>query len=415
MSYPKDFLWGAGTASHQVEGGTHNQWSTWEQKQAKRLAATAQKRLGWLPNWNTIAAQATDPSNYISGAGVDHLNRHKDDFDLLQKLHLNAYRFGIEWSRIEPKPGVWDKAVIEQYRGMLLALKQRGITPVLTLWHWTLPEWFTQKGGFEKHANLHHFDRYVSKVLAEFGNDLQYVVTLNEPTVYAGLSYQMGEWPPQRKSVLLTLRVLYNLAQAHKRAYQIAKTQTPHIQIGVAAQLAEMRPVKRMLLNALTVRIRAYGWNWWFLNRIKKHQDFIGLNFYFTEYITWRGAIKNPPKPVSDLGWYMEPASISSLLQNIAQRYHKPIIVTENGLADATDQQRTWWLQQTMKALELALATGVDVRGYLHWSLLDNFEWAYGWWPQFGLIHVDRATQQRTIRPSAHWYADYIKEQLRSN
>ncbi|HJP96584.1 MAG TPA: family 1 glycosylhydrolase [Candidatus Saccharimonadales bacterium] len=415
MSYPKDFLWGASTSSHQVEGNTHNQWSVWEQERAQHLASTAQKRLGELPNWHAIATQATDPQNYISGASVDHFNRYADDLDLLQQLHMNAYRFGIEWSRIEPKPGVWDAAAIDHYRQVLSALKKRGITPVLTLWHWTMPEWFTKKGGFEHGANLHYFDQYVRKILAEFGNDLHYVITLNEPTVYAGLSYQTGEWPPQRKNPLLCLRVLRNLVKAHKRAYQIAKTQAPHIQVGVAAQLAEMRPVKNNILNMLTVRLREYGWNWWFLDRIKNQQDFIGLNFYFTEYITWRGAIKNPFKPVSDLGWYMEPAGISPLLQKLSHRYHKPIIITENGLADAEDAQRTWWLQQTMEALEGALASGVDLRGYLHWSLLDNFEWAYGWWPQFGLIHVDRTTLKRTIRPSAHWYATYIKNNLRSD
>ena len=205
MSYPKGFLWGASTASHQVEGGTHNQWSEWEQTQAQQLAAGAQKRLGWLPNWESIASQATDPQNYLSGNGVEHFARYEQDFDLLRDLNMNAYRLGIEWSRLEPTPGTWDDAAIEHYRQVLQALKRRGITPVLTLWHWTMPVWFTQKGGFEKRANLAHFDRYVHKVLTTFGNDVHYVITLNEPTVYAGLSYQSGEWPPQRKKSFNTV------------------------------------------------------------------------------------------------------------------------------------------------------------------------------------------------------------------
>lgn len=410
MSYPHDFLWGASTASHQVEGRTHNQWTTWEHAHAEQLASTAQKRLGWLRNWQAIAPQATNPHNYLSANGVEHFSRYEQDFDLLGELHMNAFRFGTEWSRMEPESGVWDETAIEHYRQVLQALKKRGIMPVLTLWHWTMPEWFTQKGGFEKRSNLAHFDRYVQKVLAEFGSELQYIVTLNEPTVYAGLSYQAGEWPPQRKNPLLCWRVLRNLALAHKRAYHIAKTQAPHVKIGLASQLAEMRPYKDNLLNKAVVRVRQYAWNWWFLDRVKKQQDFIGLNFYFTEYVTWRGAIKNPTKPVSDLGWYMDPTGIGPLLQKLSHRYHKPIVITENGLADATDSQRAWWLQQTMQALETALAQGVDLRGYLHWSLLDNFEWAYGWWPQFGLVHVDRTTMQRTIRPSARWYANYVQK-----
>lgn len=409
--YPKKFLWGASTASHQVEGGMQNQWSEWEFSHAQQLAYGAEERLKNIPNWEGIKQQATDAGNYLSGDGVDHYNRYEDDFDLLQKLHFNSYRFGIEWSRIEPQEGAWNNEAIAHYKQMLQALKKRNIEPVLTLWHWTMPIWFAKKGGFEKRANLQYFDRYVQKIMQELGKDVRYVITINEPTVYAALSYQTGEWPPQRKNPLLCMRVLHNLAVAHRRAYRIIKANAAHAHVGIAAQLAQMQPAQPTRLNKCVVQIRAYAWNWWFLNRIRKQQDFIGLNFYFTEYITSTGSLKNPVQPVSDLGWYMEPSGIEPLLQSITRRYHKPIIITENGLADATDAQRTWWIQQTMQALESALKNGVDLRGYLHWSLLDNFEWAYGWWPKFGLISVDRFTMKRTVRPSARWFAKYIAKQ----
>jgi beta-glucosidase len=182
------------------------------------------------------------------------------------------------------------------------------------------------------------------------------------------------------------------------------------LQIGVAAQLSDTRAITpRNPLNRAGVAVKLFAWNWWFLNRIKTTQDFIGLNYYFTEYQDWLGRIKNPKLPVSDLGWYMEPSRIGELLVATWRRYHVPLLITENGLADNQDAQRQWWLEQTLGALEYARGQGVDLRGYLHWSLLDNFEWAYGWWPEFGLVHVDRTTMRRTIRPSARWFAERIK------
>jgi len=410
MKYRNDFLWGASTAGHQVDGESADQWTVWEKANAERLALTAEKRLDWLPNWDTISRQASQPSNYLSGNGVGHQQRYTQDFDILTTLHMNAFRCGIEWSKLEPQEGSWDTDAIEYYRQYFNELKQRGITPIVTLWHWTMPVWFTDKGGFAKRKNLRYFERYVAKVAELFANDLSYVITLNEPNVYATFGYLNGEWPPQAKSPVLAVVAYHNLMLAHRRAYHILKAANPNIQVGIAAQLADMQPTKPgSILNKLSISISSWGWNWWFLNKIRGQQDFIGVNYYFTQYQDWLGRIRNPKTPVSDLGWYMEPAGISRLLTATWERYHTPLIVTENGLADSSDEQRRWWLEQTMPALEKAIESGVDMRGYLHWSLLDNFEWAYGWWPEFGLVHVDRSTMQRTIRPSALWLASYIE------
>lgn len=412
--FPNDFLWGASTSSHQVEGNTNNQWSEWEKKNAHRLAKTAEKRLHWLPNWADIAPQATDPANYISGTGIDHYTHFREDFDLLTKLNMNAFRFSIEWSRIEPVEGVWDKAAIQHYKTYFAELKKRNITPIVTLWHWTLPVWFAQKGGFEKRANIIHFESYVQKVCEFLGDDVRYVITLNEPNVYTGFSYGTGEWPPQVQKPLMAMTVYNNLAIAHKRAYQIIKAIYPDMQVGIAAQLADARPLNpKNILNKLSVSASMYGWNWWFLNRIQHHQDFIGINYYFTEYRDWRGRVKNPSQPVSDVGWYMQPDGIQNLLQTVRKRYHLPLLIVENGLADASDAHRKWWLEQTIAALQATLANDVNLIGYLHWSLLDNFEWAYGWWPKFGLISVDRKTMQRTVRASAKTYAQIIADAKR--
>lgn len=409
--FPNDFLWGASTASHQVEGGTHNQWSEWELKNADELARTALKNVGWVPVWPEIEKQATDPNNYISGKGVEHYTRYREDFDIMQELGLNSFRFGIEWSRVQPTEDNWDEAAIQHYHEYIDELNHRGIEPVLTLWHWTMPTWFTDKGAFTRTSNLKYFDRYVQRMAEEFGSKVRYVLTINEPNVYTGFSYLFGEWPPQQKNYLNFLRVYWNLTRAHQRAYRILKAANPGLMVGIAAQLSYQRPLRpRNLLDRWAATLMAYGNNWWFLNRIKHFQDFIGLNYYFTNYVRGFKTV-NPKEPLNDLGWYMEPAGIKPLLVEMTKRYGKPLMVTENGLADMADAHRQWWLDETMTALQGAMTEGADLIGYLHWSLLDNFEWKYGWWPKFGLVSVDREhDMKRTIRPSAKWWARYIQE-----
>lgn len=409
--FPKQFFWGASTASHQVEGGNTNQWTEWELAHAKELAQLCHTRLSDLPRWRDIKDEAQDPQNYVSGKGVEHFRRHKEDFTILEKLNLNSFRFGVEWSRLEPQEGVWDAAAFDHYKEYIAELRARGIEPFLNIWHWTIPVWFAEKGGFEKRANLRYFDRLVQKIADELLEDVTYVLTLNEPNVYATFSYLTGEWPPQKQSKLAFLRVYWNLSQAHKRAYRILKRSKPEAQIGVAAQLANIQAKHpHSFLDGLSTKWMRYFWNWWFLNRLVRYQDFVGFNYYFTDYYTAMFKRSNPSVPKNDLGWYMEPEGLYPLLLRVWTHYKKPIIITENGVADRDDQYRRWWLEETIVAMERALSEGVDLRGYLYWSLLDNFEWKYGWWPKFGLVAVDRQdNMKRTIRPSAHWFAERIK------
>jgi len=409
--FPKHFFWGASVASHQVEGGTVNQWSEWELANAKVLAQTAHQQLNWLPRWESIKAQAEDPNNYVSGRGVEHYKRYPEDMDIAKDLHLNAFRFGIEWSRIEPEEGQWNDEAVDHYKQYILALRKRGIEPFLTIWHWTTPVWFHNKGGFKHRENIKYFERFVAKVAAEFSDDITYVITLNEPNVYAVFSYGTGYWPPQERNWLNFARVYYNLMLAHKRSYKILKDQKPSLQIGIAAQLANIQAKRpHNVFDGLSTKWMRYFWNWWFLRRIRNHQDFVGFNYYFTDYYTGMLQRENPTLPKNDLGWYMEPEGLYPLLLRVWARFKVPIFVTENGLADARDGHRRWWIEETMVAMEKAISEGVDLRGYFHWSLLDNFEWAFGWWPKFGLVEVDRENgMKRTIRPSAKWFANKIK------
>lgn len=420
--FPKNFLWGGSTSSHQVEGGTLNQWSVWELEHASELAKNAHVRLSSpvyhhltkQPLWEEIKKEATNPANYVSGRGVDHYNRYKEDFGLLQEIGLNSLRFSIEWSRLEPAESQWDQAAIQHYHEYIDDLNRRGIVPMLNLWHWSMPIWFTDKGGLKKRRNLKHFYSFVQKVADEYGHKVKYVITLNEPNVYTTLSYLLGEWPPQEKSLISFLRVYWNLTRLHRQSYRILKKANPKLQIGIAAQLANIASKRpHNLLDVIETEGMRYFWNWWFLSRMRKEQDFVGFNYYFTDYYRFGkfDGPSDPPLPYSDLGWYMEPEGLYPLLLRVWDHYKLPIIITENGLADRHDKYRQWWLEHTILSMQKAIGEGVDLRGYYHWSLLDNFEWSTGWWPKFGLISVDRAHgMKRTIRPSAKWFGVQIKQ-----
>ena len=406
--FPKKFLWGAATSAHQVEGGLVNQWTTWELEHAKRLSVQAPHQFGDIDSWPRIKKEATRPDNYVSGRGVDHYHRYEEDFAILKSLNMNAFRFCIEWARIEPQEGAWDAAAIAHYRTYLRTLKKMGITPVVTLFHFTLPEWFAAKGGFEKRRNIKYFVYYVEKVLSELGRDIEWIVTINEPTVYAGESYLEGHWPPNKTRKRDMLRVLYNLVTAHKKVYKLTRARKKW-KVSMAHHLIYCYPGDDAILSRASARVAHYLLNTWVLRRVRRHSDFLAINYYFARRIYGYRA-HDPYLKVSDLGWDMQPDKLQYLLEDVAERYRLPIMITENGLADGADSQRQWWLTETIKAMHEALKRDVKLIGYLHWSLLDNFEWDKGYWPKFGLVAVDRQTMARTVRPSARWFAAVIKK-----
>lgn len=389
--FPDGFYWGASTASHQVEGNTHNQWSVWEQSPT---------RLAFLEREGLIATHGRE--NFISGRSTDHYHRFADDFALARSLGHNANRFSIEWSRIEPERGVFVEHEIQHYRDVVAACRKSNLEPFVTLWHWTVPRWFEDRGGWKHKHAAQDFARFAERMARELP-DVKFWITFNEPEIYTLNSFFLGVWPPQEKSRLAVLTVIHALIAAHKCAYSAIKKLRPHAQIGIAKNNVDFEAADNKLYNKFLKLIHDWGWNNYFLDRIRAHQDFIGINHYFHNRIDG-GLGKNKNELVSDLGWELHPESLYNVVTDVAQRYRKPIYITENGLADAADRHRAQFLIDSLSHLHRAIQNGADVRGYLHWSLLDNFEWDKGYWPRFGLVAVNYKTLERTPRASAFVY-----------
>lgn len=409
MRFPKRFLWGVSTSAHQVEGHTHNQWSEWEIDNARSLAAQASYQYSDLAAWSTIKKVAESSENYLSGAAVDHYHLYEQDFAIARKLNMNAFRFSVEWSRIEPREGIWDDAEIEHYKLYIAAMKKSGLEPVITLFHFTLPIWFAELGGFSKRANTKYFVRFAEKIIRELGITVKYIITINDPMVYAHESYLVGSWPPQVRSRKIYLAVLRNLAYAHRRAAVKIHALNRRYKVSIAKNSIFIYPGDDSALSKRSAALAQHLQDDYFLKRVVKTCDFLGVNYYFSNRV-YGYRVHNPDQRVSDLGWDMSPANLEYALERLWNKYHLPILITENGLADASDSQRQWWLSKTIRAMNNALERGVELEGYLHWSLLDNFEWDKGFWPKFGLVAVDRATMKRVVRPSAVAFAKLIKK-----
>jgi len=383
-----DFLYGAGTSAHQVEGNNvHNDWWEWEKGRKS------------IEN---------------SGRAADHYQMFDDDFVMARQLGHNAHRMSLEWSRIEPKMGQWDQAAIAHYRKVLESLRANGLTSFVGLHHFTNPMWLSLQGGWNWRRTPELFARYAKKIAQELGNLVDFWITINEPVVYATQAYWAGRWPPQERNGLAVYRVLSMMARGHRLAYRALHSVDSSAKVGMAKHMIAFVPDREVWSDHL---VSKFG-NWWFNHRwyqlTASRHDFIGLNFYFTktqaahiipprvETIEWSGA-------VSDLGWPVNPEGLAQVLNEV-KRYDLPIYITENGLADASDNHRADFIRAHLRVVEKAQATGLDVRGYLHWSLIDNFEWDLGFEPRFGLVAVDYNSMKRTPRKSAYVYRAIIKQ-----
>lgn len=409
FQFPKGFLWGAASSAHQVEGGNRNDWSEWEQANVQRLAAEAAKKdqpdfiLEKYPN-------SLQPENYISGRACDHYNRFREDFDIAKNLGHNAHRFSLEWSRIEPEQGKFDEREIKHYREVIRALRERSMEPFVTLWHWTVPLWVRDFGGVASKKFPEAFVRYAQFVVERLGWDAGFWTTLNEPTSVILNSYLRGVWPPQKKSVIRAMRVFHILAQAHNRAYHAIKKTAPHAQVGFGNIVTHFKPMRKdNLFDRFAARLGKFWTNDYFFSLTDQDtHDYIAIQNYFRKRVAFPQRQIHDNGRRSDMGWELNPESLYHLLKEWGA-LKKPIYITENGLADARDVHRAWFIHEAARHIKKAQDEGIDVRGYFYWSLLDNFEWDKGFWPRFGLVEMDYKTLERKIRPSAWEYKKIIE------
>lgn len=410
---PSGFMLGTSTAAHQVEGGLENDWTVWERGQ-----------------WPDGRPHIRDHS--VSGAATNSWNLFDEDMRLMERLGSNAYRFSVEWARLQPTPDTWDEAALERYRQWAHALRQKGITPLVTLYHFTLPTWVADAGGWENPATLDAFEAYVARVAEALGGDVDWWCTINEPNVYAVLGYLDGEYPPGKQDMKATAEVLANLIEAHARAARQLRAKDTvdadgdgfATRIGLAHHVRVFQPATGSAADTLvagltdsffnesvpdalrTGRIHLSVPGQVNLERevadLKDSIDYFGINYYTRDYVRQyfgepslsrqyvpRGRERN------DLGWEIYPEGLYLFLMRYA-KFGLPLIVTENGIADTDGEQRPYYLQSHVYAVEQAVAKGADVRGYFHWSLLDNFEWEEGYEPKFGLFSVDLESPEKT-------------------
>ena len=393
--FPPGFLWGAATAAHQVEGG--NRWNDWWQYEQD----------GRLP--------------FKSGDACDHLARYESDFDMARDMGHNCHRFSIEWSRIEPNEGEFSPDALELYARIIAALRERGLEPVVTLQHFTLPAWFAAGGGWERKDAADRFARYVRHVLARLGPSVTYWLTINEPTVYVLQGYINGAWPPLQSGAWVgAARVLRQLAKAHVAAFDVIKALQPHAMVSFAHNALWMEPCNpHRRLDRMAARARDYVYNGVFFRLIGASSagpgslDYVGLNYYTRCCVRFAGRgpaavlgracrLGHHPQagPRSDVDWEVYPRGLGEILQKF-RSLHLPIFVTENGIATEDDALRCLFIEDHVEVLADAIDNGIDVLGYLHWSLMDNYEWDRGTAPHFGLAAVDHPSQVRTLRRSA--------------
>jgi len=291
-------------------------------------------------------------------------------------------------------------------------LHSRGIEPFVTLWHWTNPLWIRDIGGWTNKKTVDCFVRFVAKISSEL-KGVKFWITINEPEIFTSHSFLKGVWPPQKKSVLGYFRVMNNLSEAHRKSYSVIKKENKEAQIGIAKNNIYFEyggeNIISRFIGRVAKKLADYFWNFYFLEKIKNYQDFIGLNHYFHNKICGLKFNQNENKIVNDMGWEIYPEAIYYCLKDL-KKYGKPIYIAENGLADADDEKRAEFIRSSLVNISRAIDEGVDVRGYLYWSLLDNFEWDKGFWPRFGLVEINYNTMERKIRPSALEYKNIIEK-----
>ncbi len=416
LTFPDGFLWGSAVSGHQIEGGNrHSDWWHWE------LATESQP---------------------TSGQAVDHWNRFEEDHALLAAMGHQVFRFGIEWSRLEPRRGEFDRVAAEHYRCMLQSLRDHGIKICLTLHHWVLPQWVAQQDDWRNPDTVEQFLRYVAFVVEEFAEFPEMWITLNEPMVASLAGNISRDFPPQRRSLRAFRQVTRNMLRAHAGAYRIIHARCPKARVGLAMAYPYLQPWGSRGLagcyERLLVRLgRSAIYRAWDdsvrtgrvhplfgrgkIAGLADSIDFCGINYYFrmTPRFSWRHphacfldlAAVPEGTETNDFQWQIWPEGMRHIIEEVWQRFGKPIVITENGIANEDDTKRGRYIVEHVRQMHAAVQAGIPVEGYFHWSFIDNFEWKEGYEMKFGLVEVDRADAAltRKPRPSAALYSEIIR------
>ena len=425
MQFPKGFLLGASTAAHQVEGNNIHS-DLWAQEQMK----------------NTNFAEP-------SLDAVDHYHRYEEDIRLLAEAGLNAYRFSIEWARIEPEEGRFDEAEIAHYRDVIRCCKENGITPVMTLHHFSSPKWLIERGGWEAESTVDYFRRYSVYVAEQLGNELEYVCTINEANMglqiaaiskryimqmkqaaaakQAESNIQMGmnmeQMIAQRQAAAEEAVQIFGtsapqtfqtqrtpegdelILRAHAAARDAIKAVCPHLKVGVTLSLHDIQPQPGGEAEA------AREWAEEFTHYLSyiQNDDFLGVQNYTRTRMGPEGQLPMPEgAELTQMGYEFYPEALANVLRKVAKDFHGDLLITENGIGTADDTRRMEFIRQALDGVKQCMTEGLPIRGYLHWSLLDNFEWQKGYAMTFGLIAVNRVTQERFPKPSLAFLGSFI-------
>ncbi len=409
-SFPRGFLWGTATSSHQVEGDNQNSdWWLWEKEGRVTQGQRSGRACEW---WN---------------------GRWKSDLDLAAGGDQTAHRLSIEWSRIEPAENRWDDDALTYYRIIVQGILERGMIPMVTLHHFTNPIWLAERGGWENPEVSVLFERYVRRVAEALGDLVGLWVTINEPNAYATLAYVRGEFPPGIRSLSRARIVMHHLTKAHALAYRALHEVDPGCMVGLAHLYRGFKPARRgNLLDAWSARMRFQAFNEAFPRAVTDGklrligqrirvpeaagtQDFFGLNYYTSEKVWFdprnlmelfgRGGYA-PDADLSPMGFIaIEPNGLWDALR-WARGFGLPIYITENGIEDHRDHVRPRYLAGHLKQVWRAANANWRIRGYFHWTLVDNFEWDRGWTQRFGLYALDVQTMDRHKRPSADFFRE---------
>lgn len=403
-----EFLWGVATSAFQLEGSPYADWASW------------------------------DSILNLNPGITNHYNVYKEDLNLLKDLGVNAYRFSLEWSRIQPKENVWNDQAVAHYQEIIDILNESNIEPMVTIHHFTHPLWFIKKYSWHNEASIDRFLEFIERMLSTI-KGVRYWITFNEPYVLLLGGYLEGCMPPGIKDTSLALKALKNLLICHAQAYDIIHSRIPDAMVSMAHNMAALAPWRRWNpFDRLLSKVAKYFYNHSLLDAfltgtltikfpfqktfelavpIQDKLDFFGVNYYTRVHIRF-----NPFKNLgvelrhrdidgyglTDMGWEIHPHGLEKVLR-YASKLNVPLIITENGIATYDDQKKIKFMKEHVDALERCIKNGIDVRGYFYWSLIDNYEWLKGLDARFGLYRVNFDTLERKPTNAALYYSYLIK------